>query len=127
MADAAGDPLPTDELSRLEQRMETFYEALQIVEAMTEPLPKLQEDVADIGIQMGEVQGSVQRLEALLLRQAEFLQRPPQPPPRFDAGPQRFPDHRRPPPNLRLVTPPPLFRHGEARRHERDFRQELPP
>ncbi|EXB81508.1 hypothetical protein L484_014316 [Morus notabilis] len=109
MADAFGERPPEEEMSRLEQRMDMFYEALQIVEALTEPLPKLQEEMAEIGIHMGEVQGSgsVRQLENLLLRQADLLQRNPHPPPRFDAGQQRFPDLRRLGPNIRPVSPPP--------------------
>lgn len=67
MADASNERPPA-EMSWLEQRMDTFYEALQIVEAMTEPLPKLQEDMAEIGVQMGKVQRSVRQLENLLLQ-----------------------------------------------------------
>lgn len=81
-----------EEIARLELRMDSFYEALHIVEALTEPLPKLQEDVTEIDAQLDDIQGSVRRLEAMLHRQTELLQRNPPPRPRFEVVPPRMQD-----------------------------------
>ncbi|EXB67332.1 hypothetical protein L484_025814 [Morus notabilis] len=59
MGENSGTQPQTEEVARLEQRMDSFYEALQIIEALTELLPKLQEDVTEIGAQLDDVQGSV--------------------------------------------------------------------
>ncbi|XP_024018362.1 uncharacterized protein LOC112090683 [Morus notabilis] len=102
----------TERVSSLEGDLESVRETVQMLGAMVDHVPQLQEDVHALGTQLGDVQGALHRLETLLGRHLE-TQVPA--PPRRELGRDREPRRQN-------ASPDP----GRARQEHRGRRLELP-
>ncbi|EXB23630.1 hypothetical protein L484_006213 [Morus notabilis] len=101
-----------------QRRLNSFQDTLQSFETLVDPVPKLQEDVATMGVRLGEVQGvvaamgakvdriqgAIHRLEELMIRQA----RPQRSPPR------RLREDYLPPGGIQDDQTPPRREHGRS-------------
>ncbi|XP_024028604.1 uncharacterized protein LOC112093764 [Morus notabilis] len=67
----------TERISGVEEEVEAIRENVWLMGAMVDHVPQLQEDVVALGIQIGGVQGSLLRLEAMMGRHLEA--QPPNP------------------------------------------------
>ena len=102
----------TERISSLEGGLDSVRETVQMLGAMVDHVPQLQEEVHVLGAQLGDVQGALHRLEALMGRHLE-AQVPA--PPRRELGRDREPRRQN-------VSPDP----GRAWQEHRGRRLELP-
>lgn len=100
-----------DQVVSLERRLNNFQDALQTFEITVDPVPRLQEEVASIGVRIGEMQrevaavgakvegsqATINRLEELMLRQAQNYRSPPRQPREGNSPFGRLPEDRTPP------------------------------
>lgn len=107
-----------DRVGSLERRLNTFQDALQTFETTVDPVPRLQEEVASMGVQIDEmqgevaavgakvegIQGTINRLEELMLRQARNYRSPPRRPIEGNSPFGRLSEDRTPP-RRELVRP----------------------
>lgn len=80
-----------DRLGQVERRLNSFQDALQTFESLVDSVPRLQEDMASMGVRLSKVQeevssmgakvdsiqGTINRLEELMIRQARPQRSPP--------------------------------------------------
>ncbi|EXB52102.1 hypothetical protein L484_024652 [Morus notabilis] len=64
-----------DRISMVEHQIEDVRDTLQIVGAITNRVPQLHEDVTRLDASVGELHGSMQRIEEMLQQQARLLDR----------------------------------------------------
>ncbi|EXB53878.1 hypothetical protein L484_001965 [Morus notabilis] len=75
MAIVPHDPRVADRVATMEHQIEDVQDTLQIVGAMANRVPQLQEDVTQLDTRVGELQGSMLRVEEMLQRQARLFDR----------------------------------------------------